>query len=340
MMFVVLVAEAGAHAVAPYLPPPDRYGDRATAVKVAQLDRDDATRKCTPVVVVGNSMARDAIDPAVLSGELPGRPAVYNAALDAANPALLRRWLGDEVLPRAHPRLVVVAVASLDLNVAGKAGSAALAAYNEAPATASGTVGRIGSWFDGQSALVQHRRSIADPNTWAPTFEGLRSGEATAGADSGGLTTVIGPDGAGRSRRRSTYSPQNSAVRAFVQQQLLNDFIIDTTSIESLTDLVRSIRANDDTTVVLVALPITDEFVALHPRGTADVDEYLGVMRRVSVDTAVPLLDLHTATPPAHFADTHHLNGVGSTALSAALPRHLTEAGVVLAEANLSCRGQ
>lgn len=340
ILIVVLGAEVGARGVAPYLPPPARYGDAATAVKVAQLDRGEASNRCTPVVVVGNSMARDAIDPTIVSGELPGSPATYNAALDAANPALLRRWLSDEVLPRARPRLVVAAVSSLDLNGASKAGTAALTAYNGAPATAAGTIGRLGSWFDSRSVFMQHRRTLADATIWAPTLEHLRTGTPTAAPDEDRLATVIGPDGAGRSRRRSSYVPQNSAVRAFVQQQLLNDFTIDATTTESLIDLVQSIQAHDDTAVVLVALPVTDEFIGLHPRGAADFDEYLAVMRRVATATSVPFVDLHAGALPAHFADTHHLNGVGATALSTALAARLRDPGVALTEANVTCRGR
>ena len=95
---VLLVAEGLARVLAPAMAEPEEWPDAATAVKVAQMDALD----CADLVFVGNSMARDAFDPSQWSDV-----GAYNAALDAATPEQLARWVPNEVVPRLDPSTVV-----------------------------------------------------------------------------------------------------------------------------------------------------------------------------------------------------------------------------------------
>src|SRR5690606_40579241 len=85
-------------------------------------------RPCAELGVVGNSMARDDVVPSVLEDELGVE--AYNAALDAAGPELLARWVDQQVQPRLDPSTVVLALSSADLNDNSEAGRAALDAYD------------------------------------------------------------------------------------------------------------------------------------------------------------------------------------------------------------------
>ncbi len=324
---VVVAAEAGARVAAPLLPDPHLYGDSTTAAKVLQLDRLEG---CTDLVVAGNSMARDAFDPGVLDGATG-----YNAALDAASPALLDRWLTEEVLPRTHPAVVLVAVASLDLNTNSRAGAAARQAYDDAPATAGGFLGRLGALATRSSALVAHRRELTDPAQWGPALDHLRAGTRPSHLGPEGIEGLIGPQGQGLADQDLTYEPPPGPVlRRFVTEQLLNDFRIGDESVAALRRLVRDLRAQG-TTVVLAALPVTADYVALHPGGAADFDAYRRTLASVAADEGLPLIDLHADAPVAEFADTHHLNRAGSVRFTRSLPDRLRAAGAPLR----SCRG-
>ena len=80
--------------------------------------------------------------------------------------------------------------------------------------------------------------------------------------------------------------------------------------------------------VVLVVLPVTADYQALHPNGRADVDDFVGRVRRAADQSGARLIDLHTETNDGWFADTHHLNQTGADELSRRLPELLAEQGV------------
>ncbi len=77
-----------------------------------------------------------------------------------------------------------------------------------------------------------------------------------------------------------------------------------------------------------MALPVTGEFLALHPGGIDDHAQFLDAMGSLAAELAVPWIDRHAAAGPELFADTHHLNGDGAARLSADLPAALDAAGV------------
>jgi hypothetical protein len=77
-------------------------------------------------------------------------------------------------------------------------------------------------------------------------------------------------------------------------------------------------------------LPVTADYVSLHPNGRADHDAFLAAVRDVTARAGVPLIDLHDAAPgPEVFADTHHLNAAGTAWLSATLARRLGDGDVL-----------
>ncbi len=215
---VVLGAELTARLLSPYLDEPLRYGDRATQTKASQLAHLRAAEGCVDVVFAGNSMSRDAIDPSVFTAsDTHGRRA-YNASLDAASPALLARWLLEEVEPRLHPRAIVVAVSSLDVNRNARAGPSAFERYETAVATRSDVLGRIQWAIMQRSALVDHRAQMRDPSeVWHAISRAVR-GETQPRTTPAGLPGVIGMRGEGLSRRALRYQPDPVSARLMTEQ--------------------------------------------------------------------------------------------------------------------------
>ncbi len=312
---VLVLAEVGVRALAPHLPEPPLWTDDTTTVKVAQLDALD----CADVVFAGNSMTRDGLDPVAFEGADPDGRRSYNAALDAATPALQERWVLDEVDPRVTPDGVVLGVSSFDLNDSAAIGQTALGAYDAAPLSRDDIFGRLQAPFIRSSALFRYRNEIRDPETLWDGLGAWRDGEREPRLGPEGIEGVLGPDGQGLSRRELTYLPSPLTER-FAQNELLNDFHLGGEQTEAAEDLLAGLADRDVDTAVVV-LPVTQDYVDLHPGGAAQFEEFLALAERLAAENGAEFIDLHDLAPDdSWFADTHHLNATGSEGLSAALP--------------------
>lgn len=321
---VVLLAEGGARVLSPYLTEPARYGDDATAVKVAQMDARGDT--CTDVVLAGNSMGRDAFDPAAFEAADPAHRRAYNASLDAASPELLESWVADEAVARLRPATVVLTLASLDVNASGPATRAALEAYEGAEQTRPDLIGRLGVAAGSVSDLIAYRTELRDPAELRSAIDRLREGTPAPRPSTAGIDRVLGADGEGLSRRSLQYRGEPGA-KLFTRQQLLAGWSLDHDQVDAATALIDDLRAQG-IDVVLVVLPVTDDYVAQHPNGVADFATFLAAAEGIAGDTGAPLIDLHDAAPVERFADTHHLNGAGTSWFSAELAARLAALGV------------
>lgn len=324
---MLVLAEAAAAVVGARLADPQVWADRAQEVKVAQMD-SLAEAGCVDVVVTGNSMVRDAVVPAELVAAL-GPVTAYNSALDAATPAMLEPWTIGVVQERLEPGLVVVGLSSFDLNVNSKAGNAALDAFLSSPGGREGLLAEWDREISQRSALVRHRSQLRDPGTLAkavtdpaPTPEPLPSEDGRAV-----IPGVLGPDGEGRSRRQLHDTGPDSAGARFASSQLLADFAMADDPAAEVAELVEAIRSGPGRpSVAVLVLPTTEAFAELHPEGR---DQQLAAEAAV-VEGArrvdAPLIDLRSvALPDDSFADTHHLNATGATAVSGEIGSQLPD---------------
>jgi hypothetical protein len=326
ILVVLVVAEGAARLLGPYLPEPLVYGDEATQVKVEQLDALGPA--CVDVVVAGNSMGRDAFDPQQFTAADPEHRRAYNASLDAASPELLERWVLEEVVPRLHPSTVVIPVASLDLNAHSNATTSALAAYDAAPATKPGWFTPVERRVVELSSLVGYRTELRDPQTVVDAVGRWRAGTPAERLSVAGIAGVLGAEGQGLSRRPLRYRG-DAGTKAFTKQQLLADYTIDGQQEEAISRLVGALQ-QQGIAPVLAVLPVTEDYIGLHPRGRADFDAFLREVQSLSSRDGVPLLDLHDAQAGSEaFADTHHLNEAGATWFSSTLPTKLASAATL-----------
>lgn len=331
VLVLVLLAEAAVRVLEPALPTPAGWPDRAIATKVEQLDQR-AADGCTDVVFVGNSMARDDLVPGVFGRRDPAGRSAYNASLDAASPALLHRWVEDEVLPRTDPATVVVGVASFDVNDAASTPLAALRSYDDAAYTAAGRLADVEAAFTRHVALVRNREALRDPPTvWNAVLDRIEGQDAERPGATG-IAGVIAPDGHGLSRRSLRFDGDRGAIER-VRRQFLTPFRLGGRQVDALHDLLVTIEDHGADAVVLV-LPVTDAYVDAHPDGAADVAAF-----RDALDTAVAGTDAVVVDAPSlphsSFADPQHLNGAGADELSSRLPTVLRDAGVPVR----TCRG-
>lgn len=320
LVVVLALAEVGARAVSPYLPEPQLWTDDTTTVKVAQLDALD----CADLVFAGNSMTRDGLDPVAFGAADPEGRRSYNASLDAATPALQERWVLDEVDPRVTPDGVVLGVSSFDLNDSAAIGQTALGAYDGAPLSRDDLFGRLQAPFIRASALFRHRNELRDPETLWDGLGAWRDGERRPRLGPDGIDGVLGPAGQGLSRQDLIYQPSPLTER-FAQNELLNDFHLGGEQTEAAAALLDGL-AEREVDTALVVLPVTEDYVDLHPGGVAQHEEFLALVERIADEHGAEFIDLHDLAPDdSWFADTHHLNATGAEALSTALPGLLPE---------------
>jgi hypothetical protein len=321
---VLLAAEGTARVLAPYLTEPARYGDDATAVKVAQMEARGSS--CTDVVLAGNSMGRDAFDPQAFAAADTGHRDAYNASLDAASPQLLEHWVAGEVVPRLQPTTVVLTLASLDVNASGPATKAAIEAYEGAEQTRPDLIGRLGVAAGSVSDLVAYRTELRDPEELRAGIERLRTRTGAARPSPAGIDRVLGPDGEGLSRQALRYGGEAGA-KLFTREQLLKGWQVDPNQVSAAETLIAGLRS-DGIDVVLVVLPVTGDYVDQHPNGAADFDAFLVAAEGIAASTGAPLIDLHDAARTELFADTHHLNGDGAAWFSEELADRLDQLGL------------
>jgi lysophospholipase L1-like esterase len=115
------------------------------------------------------------------------------------------------------------------------------------------------------------------------------------------------------------------ATARFDQTELLNDFHLGGTQAAAAEELLAGLGDRGLDTAVVV-LPVTQDYIDLHPEGAAQYEEFLALAEQIADETGATFLDLHDffadqgADADTFFADTHHLNGVGANRLSRALP--------------------
>jgi hypothetical protein len=322
LVLTLLGAELAVRVIEPALPEPRLYADDTTHLKILQMDRQG----CADVVVAGDSMGRDAFDPVRFTAADPTHRRAYNASLDAASPELLRPWLLDEVVPRLDPSLVVITLASLDLDANGAAARGALAAYEQADMTGTGPVHAVARRLVTTSALFRSRRELRDPLVLATAVGRRWAGTGADRLSADELAEVVGPGGEGRSRRALTYR-HDPTTRSFTGQQLLGHWALDAAQVHALDELLAAL-AGRGVAVALVVLPVTADYVALHPRGAADAAAFRSAVHAAAGTAGAPLVDLLDERPAGlpddgAFADTHHLNITGQEWFSATLPARL-----------------
>lgn len=316
----MVLAEAGARWLGPRLEEPVVWGDSAQAVKAAQMD-DLAGVGCVPVVVAGNSMVRDAVVPSIVVDRLGGSR-VYNASLDAAGPELLEPWLVDQVVPRLRPATVVVGLASVDLNTASPAASAAAEAYRSAPEGRTGVLGALDRAVRRRLALVRHRGELRRPQLVWDALGGDRSPGPDREDGRPVLAGVLGPDGEGRSRAALVDPGPSGPGARFAAEQLLAGFDLGPDPAARVTGLLDAVRGagGGGRDVVVLLLPVTPAFGDLHPGGPPQQVEAEQAILDGAERAGAPVVDLRDLDlPDAAFADTHHLNATGASAVSTAL---------------------
>lgn len=317
MLAVLLVAEIGVRVISDDLPPPLVWHTYEAQKKAAQMDRL-AERGGADVVFLGTSMMNTGLSPSAFASQLGNGVTAYNAALSSQVGRQAELWARLVVQPKLRPKVLVLGVSSPDFDDLGNAPTTFYDAFLDSSAVEralgrSSAMDKVDRWIGDRSELWHHRFQLRDPPTVWRALRGRAAEEANE-------VTAIGPDG------------QSSAVsgRRFEDRILgfglnMSNWAPGTTDVDAIARLVRRAKSAG-TMVVLVDMPVTDEFIARHPNGQADYDTYRSLLRTFATRMSVRLIEVTDLRDHAMFADEIHLNAAGAAAFTAAIASQLATA--------------
>lgn len=289
-LVVLGAAEAAVRVAEPALAAPQRWSTQEAQYKVGQM------RDVPPggVVFAGSSMMDMAGD----AGRLPH---AYNAALRGASLVMTEKWLELAVVPALRPRVVVLGVSTRELNANDGAQATTTERFLDAPAVRRLTgretaLDRAERWGERFSALLRYRTVLRRPGDL------FAKGGAVEGA-------TIGADGHDDSFRQRSYE-LDDAARSFFAREPLHDFAVGTAQLQSLRRTVEWLRRRG-IDVVVVAMPVTADYAALHPGGTPTYEAAIARLRDTAVGAGARWVDVGI-WPTRLFADPMHVNGAGA----------------------------
>jgi hypothetical protein len=299
------VAEVGTRLIASNLPPPLLWHSYETQQKVRQMDAIGRLGGAD-VVFLGPSLMDSGLEPAIVDANLGGGVVAYNAALASSIPRMTEVWAMDVVIPRLHPKVLVLGVDSYDLTDAGAGRTVFYDAFRRSPGAqqAMGTESltrEVDRWLGRHSALWDHRFQLRDPKTAAKAILGRTPAQDPEAA-------TLEPNG-----RQSFDQNFQFAVRGHgVDVSRWSLGRQDPSATDQLIARARALHIS----VVLVSMPVTNEFVLKHPHGEADYQTFGVALRALASRDGVVLVDLSQMRDHAYFADEIHLNRNGAQAFS------------------------
>jgi len=234
------------------------------------------------------------------------RPA-YNAGLLGATLRMVDFWSAYEVEHALHPDIAVIGVSSRDLNSNAAGYEAQDDAFLGTPV--------VRELLGNESVLERANRRLGDFSAlWRHRVALRRPLESLAGYDPPQRTkTVLNEQGMDLHLAGERYR-LDGVVRRFFQQQTLHDFRVSRRQLDGLTSLVMRLK-RAGTKVLILDVPTTADYIALHPHGAHDYADYQRALRTLAANAGVALID--PGVWPTHdFADPLHLNRSGADRLT------------------------
>lgn len=320
---VLLAGEVSVRGLESDLPAVLDWHSAEAEKKVDQMDGLAASGGAD-VVFIGSSLSNAGMVPDVFNAEVGGAGSglvTYNAGLSAGMPLILEPWFDDVVQPRLDPSLVIIGLSSFDFtdhpSVDVFYQAFATAPAGERAVGDDGFLDHLDRWLDDRSALWRDKAVLRNPMNVVDALRGR-------GPAPDPVIEAMGPTG-----RTSYRETQRFEDRVAAGGPPVGDWSPGHRNPEALELLVDGIHARGGS-VVLVDMPVTDEFVTAHPHGQADYDTYLTMLRDLGQRTGTPVLSYSTEMRDHRFfADIVHMNITGATQLTTQVAAAVVDLGLV-----------
>lgn len=312
---VLLVADLIAQLAGGHLRQAQTWPTLEMQHKFSLLTRVAAVRR-TGVVLVGDSLLDADADPL----EVDSRPGfVFNASLAAEPLPVLGPWVAKIVLPRLHPRVVVLGLSANAL-IADNPGQAVLVhdfARSRTVAHAEGRgdwVDDIDAWLTKHVALYRDRSVLREPFTVAATPSNYNPPLSAVGWNQGFVNSQLGS------------GPLAEIVAvAQVKNALFQGLRIDPAKVRELGSLIDTLRS-EGTRVLLVAVPVSPYVPEALPGGTGAFQQAINVLLATGTAHGARAVNAGVWGTP-FFADPLQLNEFGTMRFSRWLASQLSEVG-------------
>ena len=270
------------------------------------------------VVFLGSSSIDAAVDASAITDPQDPRPA-YNAGLGGGSAAMISTW-AREVVPRLKPRVVVLGLGGRELNPNNKTENDLDRNFFASPAvkhlrgkeTTLDTAERhLESW----SALFKYRTVMRQPQYMEKLFG---FGDAPGPNYYGQVVTPSGQ----HLRFHDVSYTFGPSVRRLYTTRALNHFRVGPRRVAQVRTLLSYLDARG-IRVILVNMPVTQDFVDLHPRGRTDYDLVPPVLKG-QADAVGATFFNPGVWEQAYFADPGHMNARGSVRFTTLLQEQIT----------------
>ncbi len=318
LALVVLVLAEGAVRVGhSALATPSAWPAPELEKKYSQILARAASGQGIDVVLVGDSMMDAAGDPGglVAAGT---KLTIYNASVAGETLPTIAQWTTKVVVPRLHPKVVVVGFSSNELNPTVLNPAQGLGAYEHSRAVRSaqgtgGVIDRADAFLRQWSLLYRYRTSLRHPLAGPPAavFDPKLSG---SGQD---LAFVRG-----RYLEAGGINQARLVIGTIIAT--LTGFRVGSQNVAILRAMLTSLRSQG-IQVLLVAMPVTADLVGFHPAGADDYQRALAGFASIA-QSAGATFAVPGVWPISEFADPVHLNGAGTVHFSSYLAPLLRQA--------------
>ena len=299
-MIVGFVAiELFVRTLAPVLGQPLEYYEPVAQAKVTQLKTLAEEGQEIDVLFVGSSTVLEGIDVAAFDASAGGGVVGYNAALNAADTHIVRRYLLEEILPIIEPRT------SPGSFITGS--EPQITRYDSAPATSTkepSVIARIAA----NLYLYKHRNTLREPLTINTILRSIRTHSTNQGIIERFIADLTPRgDTTNRTETRGPDSPIEVPDWREAEPQEISE--PSTRDLQMMADELKGRGIN------LVFL--------LMPAATLD-PSFLSAVKESADALGLPVIDGTTAiSTTAYFYDGVHLNTEGARFLGALVGKEL-----------------
>ena len=309
LVFIAL-AELAVRAGASRLPEPQTWDAPEAQVKYDQMAHLSRAHQTGGIVLLGTSLMDVGVDSALFAAQTGQRLPVYDASLAGGTLETVRWWYAHVVVPLLHPKVVIFGYTSRELNPNDPDAAKLSTRFFQSPAVhhLAGTetlMERLERVGDRVSYLFRYRRLLRQPSETLHHRTALDIQRPVISA--GGQATSFVTFGYNRS----------PLIPAFFRQTVTYRFAVGPSQVATALGALSDIRASG-AGALLVDMPITSDYIGLHPNGWADWARYEQAMNSIVTRSRVPEVPAQLWTP-AYFADPIHLNGAGARRLTAIL---------------------
>lgn len=313
-LIVILAFEGALRGFGNRLGPPLTWYSMGAQTAVADMNRLSNAGMTSDVVFVGTSMIRWDVQISIIEAEVPSIRRASNMALPAAQTPVVRKWLLDQVVPRLHPERVVWGVQSLDFN--GGRRQPTIERYDSGLAVRTGFFASLDQSLSSLFALSRFRATLRNPRF---VVDFLRAQPSEAGAE---LEDLLSPTNVGHR------ADEGKTLTEFhrIQNAVLGGFVIGSREVADFEYTIEALKAQG-IDVVVVLMPIPDDYVQAHPNGEVDFSNFQDWLSGEVASLGVPYFD-HSRTMRSNtFFDYTHLASAGAREFSDLLAADLLSLG-------------